>query len=353
MIMANRRPRNRVKNARVARGWSQAELALRAGLSRTGLGAIEAGRLVPSVAAALALSRALGCHVEDLFQADAESSPELIWAEPPATQSARFWVAEIRGRQFAYPVQEASGQSVWHDGVNRDGRFEEIDRQLAGQTVVVASCDPAASLMAFEYSRATPFRMIVLRRSSRQSLRLLGEGKVHVAGVHLSTTGAADENRAAVRELVGDGFRLLKVARWEEGLAIAPHVKGSSVRTLLNSRLRWVGRDEGSGARACLDELLAGRPAPQRCARDHRGVATAIGDGWADIGVCVRLASEEAGLRFLQLRRENYDLCFASDMELDPRVAALLALLRSAALRRKLADLPGYECRQTGDVRDA
>jgi hypothetical protein len=34
-------------------------------------------------------------------------------------------------------------------------------------------------------------------------------------------------------------------------------------------------------------------------------------------------------------------------------VAALLALVRSASMRRKLADLPGYECRHTGDVRDA
>jgi molybdate-binding protein len=259
----------------------------------------------------------------------------------------------VRGRQLAYAVQDTSAQSNWHDGVCREGCFDVVDRRLADLTLVVASCDPAANLMAVEYSRATPFRMVVLRRSSRQSLRMLGDGTIHLAGVHLSAAGAVDDNRAAVREMIGSGFRLLKVARWEEGLAISPRVKGSSVRSLLNARLRWIGREEGSGARACLDQLLAGRPAPQRIARDHRSVATAIGDGWADIGVCVRLASDEAGLRFLRLRQENYDLCFTNDMELDPRVAALLALVRSAAWRQRLADLPGYECRNTGEVRDA
>jgi molybdate-binding protein len=182
---------------------------------------------------------------------------------------------------------------------------------------------------------------------------MLGKHIVHLAGVHLSTAGATDENRAVVRETVGTGYRLMKVARWEEGLAISSHVKGTSVKTLLNARLRWVGREEGSGARACLDELLAGKPSPQNLARDHQGVAHAISDGWADVGVCLRLASEEAGLRFLRIRQENYDLCYDKELEADPRVAALLALVRSASMRRKLADLPGYECRQTGDVRDA
>ena len=59
---------NWVREQRTRRGWSQEELARRSGLSRTGIGAIETGRLVPSAAAALALATAFDCRVEDLFR---------------------------------------------------------------------------------------------------------------------------------------------------------------------------------------------------------------------------------------------------------------------------------------------
>ena len=59
---------NHLREHRARRGWSQEELARRAGLSRAGISAIETYRLVPSAAAALALAEALECRVEDLFQ---------------------------------------------------------------------------------------------------------------------------------------------------------------------------------------------------------------------------------------------------------------------------------------------
>src|SRR6202030_4317371 len=58
-------PPNRVRAYRRERNWSQADLAQRAAISRTAVSAIEINRLVPSVAAALALAAAFGCTVED------------------------------------------------------------------------------------------------------------------------------------------------------------------------------------------------------------------------------------------------------------------------------------------------
>ncbi len=58
---------NHVRAFRLERGWSQAELAQRSGISRTAVSAIEIQRLTPSVSAALALAAALECRVEDLF----------------------------------------------------------------------------------------------------------------------------------------------------------------------------------------------------------------------------------------------------------------------------------------------
>ena len=72
MMLATHRPlRNRVKQFRHERGWSQDYLAEKYGISRSAVSAIEIQRLVPSVNAALALAKAFECQVEELFSFDA------------------------------------------------------------------------------------------------------------------------------------------------------------------------------------------------------------------------------------------------------------------------------------------
>ena len=110
-----------------------------------------------------------------------------------------------------------------------------------------------------------------------------------------------------------------------------------------------MGRESGSGARQCQDDLLQDRLIPRRVAKDHRGVAEAIRCGWADVGVCVRPASAEANLNFLPIREEAYDLCLPTALETDPRLRALFQVVRSATLRQWYSELPGYDCRLSGD----
>ncbi|MCA9070713.1 MAG: substrate-binding domain-containing protein [Planctomycetaceae bacterium] len=142
----------------------------------------------------------------------------------------------------------------------------------------------------------------------------------------------------------------LQVAHWQNVIDAAPSTRVKSVRGALRSKLKWVGREPGSGARVCLDRLLGSRPAPRRWARNHRGVAEAIASGWADAGVCVQLTSSEAGLMFLPVQKEAYDLCIPSNFLDDPRVQALLKVVRSTNYRQMLADLPGYDTTHTGDL---
>jgi len=82
-------------------------------------------------------------------------------------------------------------------------------------------------------------------------------------------------------------------------------------------------------------------------------VAEAVRSGWADVGVCHRLAAEEAGLRFLPVRQEAYDLCYPAASEGDPRLVALVGFVRSARCRRLLGDLPGFAVGRTGELRTA
>src|SRR5258708_37240618 len=59
--------RNSVAERRKALGLTQTELALSSQLSRPLISAVETGRHVPSVKAALAIAEVLGTSVEDVF----------------------------------------------------------------------------------------------------------------------------------------------------------------------------------------------------------------------------------------------------------------------------------------------
>ena len=63
---------NSLKSEREARGWTQAELAARVGVSRKTINTIENGVFVPSTITALKISTALGKPVERLFSVVSE-----------------------------------------------------------------------------------------------------------------------------------------------------------------------------------------------------------------------------------------------------------------------------------------
>ncbi len=59
---------NHVKELRIARGWTQEQLAHAAGVSRQSINAIERDRYVPSLELALTFARIFTCSTDEIFQ---------------------------------------------------------------------------------------------------------------------------------------------------------------------------------------------------------------------------------------------------------------------------------------------
>jgi molybdate-binding protein len=303
------------------------------------------------VTSALALAGVFGCTVEELFGTQMPDAAEESWTWPPVVDPCRFWRAAVGSRILRVPVEATVAGLLPHDGVVTRGETRLVSDAKPEKTLVMASCDPAAGLFASEYERATGFRLIPLYRNSQAALSLLRQGLVHVAGVHLASSDDESGNTHAARAALGDGFSLLRVATWQEGLAMRSSESKSSVSAVLRANMRWIGRESGAGARQCQDELLGSRRGPRRLAMDHSGVAEAIRCGWADVGVCLRLVSEQAGLRFLHIRNEAYDLCFAASLQSDLRLQKLLEVLRSMPIQWLFESLAGYELAHAIDIR--
>ncbi len=67
--------RNRLRILRAERGWSQSELAGRAGVSRQTIHAIEVGKYDPSLPLAFRLAALFALRIEELFEPDGDSAP--------------------------------------------------------------------------------------------------------------------------------------------------------------------------------------------------------------------------------------------------------------------------------------
>ncbi len=344
-----------VAQRRKSLGWSQEDLAGHSGLPRSSVSSIEAGRLTPSVAAALAVARALDCSVEELFGGGGAGEPARspTWAWEPHGGACRYWEAEVGGKRILYPAEAMASQGWAHDGTLCSGVLRDRKAADPRRTLVLAGCDPAAGLLAAEYAAASEFRMLTFSRGGAAALALLRQGVVHVAALHRSTVEQPGRNQATVRESLGPGYRLLRCAEWQEGVALPSGNRIRSLESCARNIRSWAAREPGSAARECLDELT-GRPLQGGgVVLSHRAVAESVKGGWAEAGVCVQLCAEEAGLRFLPVRTESLDLCFPAPLEYDPRLQALVRLLRSRNHRRLIDDLPGYDSRHMGELTTA
>jgi putative transcriptional regulator len=65
--------KNRVRELRNARGWTQQELAAAVGVSRQSINSIECNRYVPSLPLALAFAQVFGCATDEIFTLEKRS----------------------------------------------------------------------------------------------------------------------------------------------------------------------------------------------------------------------------------------------------------------------------------------
>src|ERR1700722_3980901 len=96
-----------------ARGLSQQQLASTAGVSRQAVSAVESGHSVPSRRFALALARALGMAVEELFGPGEPAAPVLATSFAPLRGGADCVApAPVGDRCVALPLRGDTGAGL-------------------------------------------------------------------------------------------------------------------------------------------------------------------------------------------------------------------------------------------------
>jgi molybdate-binding protein len=194
-------------------------------------------------------------------------------------------------------------------------------------------------------------------RGSVNGIVQLARGAADAAALHLLDVASGRWNDALARgALGGEPVLLVHLWRREQGLVLAPGnplgIRG--VGDLDGRRIAW--RPPGTGSRLLLENLMrrAGHePHPElgEPAESHLAVAASVATGAADAGLAVRVVAESAGLEWVPVVSEPFELALASASK--SAATRLLDLLASAPMQRRLAAMPGYDLSMSGELRTA
>ncbi|MEL7304282.1 MAG: substrate-binding domain-containing protein [Myxococcota bacterium] len=344
-----------IREKRRAIGLSQVALAARAGVSRQALGAIEAGRQVPSTTLALQLAGALGCRIEDIFRLEPTGAMQASLCVGSGA-SSRVLLGRVGPRWVAHPIGDNDPRPA--DGVRHDSRFELLveKSRLDGQ-ILVAGCAPLLGILAERVTRSHHATAAAwIHANSRRALEMLARGEVHIAGVHLGDSSQPNLHVELARTaLEGRSGALIHLTRWNQGIVTARGNPQGITADTCEPGVRWVTREPGSGARELLSHRRGlgqswSKLETVAIASDHAEVARLVHWGVADAGIAIEAVAVAEALGFVPLVEQRFDLIVAEEsLELDA-VGELVDLLGRAAFRTEASQFAGYNAECAGDM---
>ena len=204
-----------------------------------------------------------------------------------------------------------------------------------------------------------------LTEGTARGVDRLRRGEVIAAAVHFHSDDVAAEeaNIAAARAMPGlHDAVLVGLARREQGLLVPSDNPKQlhSLADVIASGAQMAVRQPGAGAQMLLDVLLKRASAGPKDLRRLEppcltgpDLAAAIRAGRADCGIATRAAAKSAGLDFVPLLWENFDLLMRQRSYFRPSMQALIGFLGERRLKQRAAELTGYDPAPAGQIRFA
>lgn len=260
----------------------------------------------------------------DVFMKNAKGTNQLI-SEPPTSQ--------ITNLSFS----------------NQDGLI------ICGQDVVL-------DVLTRHLEKQMPHvRFLRSYNGSMDGLFALYRGTANLITTHLWDGDTGEYNIPYVRRILpGQRAIIINLVYRQAGFYVAPG-NPKNIKDwpdLLQSNIRFINRERGSGARVLLDEKfqqlnLDPRAIPNYSQEEtsHLAIASCVARGETDVGIGIeKVAMQVQNVEFIPLQKERYDLVLLRHDLDKPPFQALLSILRSPIFRNEVAGMGGYDVSRMGDI---
>jgi excisionase family DNA binding protein len=231
--------------------------------------------------------------------------------------------------------------------------------QLSAPPIVGGSHDPLLEWALRESSSG----LASLPEGSEEGLRRLTRGEVMIAAIHLHRLDGDDEtaNPDAVADAAGlHDAVVIAFARREQGIVVASGnpLALNDMASVATARARMAQRPAGAGAQLlllallaragiALDDLKLAKPTFPT----GPDIAQAIRAGRVDCGIATQSVAKSAGLDFLPLAWDRFDLVMRQRDYFMKGPQALFGFMREAGFLERAAELGGYDVGDAGAVR--
>ena len=194
---------------------------------------------------------------------------------------------------------------------------------------------------------------------SMGGLKLLRQGRCHVAASHLLQDDDAEYNFDFAKDVLGAMPAVVNFCRREQGLLLPKNnpKKITRIEDLGRNGIRIVNRPLGTGTRLLLDKLLAQNRISaarvegyQNEVHSHLQVGLAVLTGSADAGPAIRAVADMLDLDFLPLRWERFDLILAKERFFQPDIQRFLGLMNEQKFRETARSMSGYDISNAGQM---
>lgn len=237
------------------------------------------------------------------------------------------------------------------------------DKQGAkeNQVVIAGSNDLALELLAKNSTIQHPrYTFSISNIGSLAGLIALQNGNCHISASHLLDQETGEYNSSFINKHFPEmKIVALNLAHREQGLIVK---KGNplginTLKHLANKKITYINRQEGSGTRVLLDYRIKENgidPADirgySRIAYTHMEVALEIFSGSANAGLGIFAVARQLDLDFIPLATERFDLIIPTENYTSKAVKTLRSVLGSDEFKTNMAQLGGYDTRDTGKI---
>jgi putative molybdopterin biosynthesis protein len=207
--------------------------------------------------------------------------------------------------------------------------------------------------------RVPPVTMTADFVGSLGGLMAVARAEADLAGAHLWDEATGLYNIPFVQKVLPNRrVVLLNVAKRLQGFIVPPgNPQGlRQVGDLAQPSISFMNRQPGSGTRVWLDvQLKRAGVDPRRIAgfereeTTHIGVARAVAEGRATVGLGIQAAASAFGLDFVRLAEERYDLVVPAEHWEEEGLQAARTVVASSPFKDALTALGGYEVSETGE----